>query len=44
MEVSFERDENLPKGVNIIRRVIRPEISLNGEMIQAAMVVVAFNE
>lgn len=44
MEVSFERDENLPKGANIIRRVIRPEISLNGEMIQAAMVVVAFNE
>lgn len=41
---TMELDEDLPAGTQIIRRVIKPMVLYNGKMIQAAQVVVAFNE
>lgn len=44
MDAEMELDESLPVGTQIIRRVIKPQINYEGKMIQAAKVVVAFNE
>ena len=44
MDAEMELDESLPVGTQIIRRVIKPQINFEGKMIQAAKVVVAFNE
>lgn len=44
MVATMELDEELEPGTQIIRRVIKPQINYNGKMIQAAEVVVAFNE
>lgn len=44
MKPTMELDENLPIGTQIIRRVIKPMVLYKGEMIQAAEVVVAYNE
>ena len=44
MDAEMELDETLPVGTQIIKRVIKPQINYAGKMIQAAKVVVAFNE
>ena len=44
MIATMELDEDLEPGTQIIRRVIKPQINYNGKLIQAAEVVVAFNE
>lgn len=44
MDAEMELDESLPVGTQIIRRVIKPQINYERKMIQAAKVVVAFNE
>ena len=44
MKPTMELDEDLPAGTQIIRRVLKPMVMYNGEMIQAAEVVVAYNE
>ena len=44
MDAEMELDESLPVGTQIIKRVIKPQINYEGKMIQAAKVVVAFNE
>lgn len=44
MKPTMELDEDLPVGTQIIRRVLKPMVMYNGEMIQAAEVVVAYNE
>ena len=44
MDAEMELDESLPVGTQIIKRVIKPQINYEGKMIQAAKIVVAFNE
>lgn len=44
MDAEMELDESLPVGTQIIKRVVKPQINYEGKMIQAAKVVVAFNE
>lgn len=44
MKPTMELDEDLPVGIQIIRRVLKPMVLYKGEMIQAAEVVVAYNE
>lgn len=44
MTATFELNEAMPAGTNRIKRVIRPQISFQGRMIQAAEVVVEYNE
>ena len=44
MIVTPELDETLPMGCQIIRRVIKPMVLYKGKLIQAAEVVVAYNE
>lgn len=44
MKPTMELDEDLPAGTQIIRRVLKPMVLYKGEMIQAAEVVVAYNE
>jgi outer membrane murein-binding lipoprotein Lpp len=44
MIATMELDEDLEPGTQIIRRVTKPQINYRGRMIQAAQVVVAFNE
>lgn len=44
MIATMEQDDSLKEGEQIIKRVIKPQISFNGKMIQAAEVVVAYNE
>ena len=41
---TMELDEELPAGTNVIRRVMKPMILYKGKLIQAAEVVVAYNE
>lgn len=38
------QDDSIPKGKQIIKRIIKPQVNYKGNMIQAAEVVVAFNE
>lgn len=44
MDPTMELDEELPIGTQIIRRVMKPMVLYNGKLIQAAEVVVAYNE
>lgn len=44
MKPTMELDENLPVGTHIIRRVMKPMVLFKGKLIQAAEVVVAYNE
>ena len=44
MKTTMELDEDLPVGTQIIRRVHKPMVMYKGEMIQAADIVVAYNE
>lgn len=44
MTATFELNETMPTGTNRIKRVIKPQISFQGKMIQAAEVVVEYNE
>jgi cbb3-type cytochrome oxidase subunit 3 len=37
-------DENLSPGTQIIKRVVKPQVNYKGKMIQAAQVVVAYND
>lgn len=37
------QDDSIPKGKQIIKRIIKPQVNYKGNMIQAAEVVVAFN-
>lgn len=41
---TMELDEELPVGTQIIRRVMKPMVLFKGKLIQAAEVVVAYNE
>jgi len=38
------QDDSIPKGKQIIKRIIKPQVNYKGNMIQAAEVVVAFND
>ncbi len=42
--VTMILDENLPEGERVIRRVLKPQVNYMGIMIQAAELVVAFND
>ncbi|MCD8303487.1 MAG: hypothetical protein LUC86_01480 [Prevotellaceae bacterium] len=44
MIATMELNEEMPVGTNRIKRVIKPQVSYAGKMIQAAEVVVEFNE
>lgn len=44
MKPTMELDEELPVGTQIIRRVMKPMVLFRGRLIQAAEVVVAYNE
>ncbi len=44
MKPTMELDEELPVGSHIIRRVMKPMVLFKGKLIQAAEVVVAYNE
>ena len=44
MKPPMELDEELPVGTQIIRRVMKPMVLFKGKLIQAAEVVVAYNE
>ncbi len=41
---TMELNENLKPGTNRIKRVIKPQVSYQGKMIQAAEVVIEYNE
>lgn len=43
-DVTMEQNEQMEKGTNRIKRVIRPQVSFAGKMIQSTMVVVEYNE
>ncbi len=43
MIVTFENNPNLPSSTNRIKRVIKPMVSYQGKMIQAAEVIVEYN-
>lgn len=44
MIASMELDEDLQPGTKVIKRVIKPQVNYNGKMLQAAEVIVAYNE
>lgn len=44
MTGTLELNETMPKGTNRIKRVIRPQVSYQGKLIQAAEVVIEYNE
>ena len=44
MIASMELDENLQPGTKIIKRVIKPQVNYKGTMLQAAEIIVAYNE
>lgn len=44
MVATMEFDDSIEAGKQIIKRIIKPQINYNGKMIQAAKVIVAFNE
>ncbi|MGM0582738.1 MAG: hypothetical protein ACQETL_18825 [Bacteroidota bacterium] len=44
MVATMEPDDSLDEGEQIIKRIIKPQVNYNGEMIQAAEVVVAIGE
>ncbi|SEH76260.1 hypothetical protein SAMN02927937_01285 [Paenimyroides aquimaris] len=44
MVATLEFDENVEQGRQIIKRIIKPQVNYNNKMIQAAKVIVAFNE
>jgi hypothetical protein len=44
MVATLEFDDSVEEGKQIIKRIIKPQINYNGKMIQAAKVIVAFNE
>ena len=44
MVATLEFDDSIEEGKQIIKRIIKPQINYNGKMIQAAKVIVAFNE
>lgn len=44
MVATLEFDESVESGKQIIKRIIKPQVNFEGKMIQAAKVIVAFNE
>lgn len=44
MVATLEFDESIEQGKQIIKRIIKPQVNYNNKMIQAAKVIVAFNE
>ena len=44
MVCTLELNEELPKNQNRIKRVIKPQVSYQGKLIQAAEVVIEYNE
>ena len=44
MVATLEFDENIEQGKQVIKRIIKPQVNYNHKMIQAAKVIVAFNE
>lgn len=44
MVATLEFDETIEQGKQIIKRIIKPQVNYNNKMIQAAKVIVAFNE
>lgn len=44
MVATMEFDDSIEEGKQMIKRIIKPQINYNGKMIQAAKVIVAFNE
>lgn len=44
MVATLEFDETIEEGKQVIKRIIKPQINYNNKMIQAAKVIVAFNE
>lgn len=44
MVATLEFDDGIEEGKQRIKRIIKPQINYNGKMIQAAKVIVAFNE
>lgn len=44
MIATMELDENLQPGTKVIKRVVKPQVNYNGVMLQAAEIIVAYNE
>uniref|UniRef100_UPI004048A90E hypothetical protein n=1 Tax=Algoriphagus sp. TaxID=1872435 RepID=UPI004048A90E len=44
MVATLEFDETIQSGKQVIKRIIKPQVNFEGKMIQAAKVIVAFNE
>lgn len=44
MTATLELNEKMQPGTNRIKRVIRPQVSFQGKLIQAAEVVIEYNE
>lgn len=44
MVATLEYDDTIEQGKQIIKRIIKPQVNYNNKMIQAAKVIVAFNE
>lgn len=44
MVATMEMNEDLEPGVNRIKRVIKPQVSFQGKLIQAAEVIIEYNE
>lgn len=44
MIVTLELNEEMASGTNRIKRVLKPQVSYNGKLIQAAEVIIEYNE
>jgi len=44
LETNFVFDENIPKGSQIISRIIKPQINYKGKIVQSAHVEVSQND
>jgi len=44
MVATLEFDDTIEKGKQIIKRIIKPQVNFDKKMIQAAKVIVSFNE
>lgn len=41
---TFELNEEMPIGTNRIKRVVKPQVSYKGKLVQAAEVIIEYNE
>ena len=44
MECTLEHNPDMPPNTNRIKRIVRPQVSFQGKLIQAAEVIIEYNE